>query len=72
MTISYCARCGKEGILFKRWVDDLGGKGNPATHELYVCPDSECQKKVDQKFAEMRQRKLDLKNRPSNFVARKN
>lgn len=71
MYISVCTRCGREGILFKKWVDRYEGRGNPITHEIYVCPDAECQKIVDAKFAEIRQRKLDLKNKKTEEDSKK-
>lgn len=71
MYISVCIRCGREGILFKKWVDRYEGRGNPITHEIYVCPDTECQKIVDAKFAEIRQRKLDLKNKKTDEDSKK-
>lgn len=67
-----CTRCGKEGILFKKWVErPETGRGNPMTRELYVCPDSDCQKIVDEKFAQMRQKKLDLKEKKNDLAARR-
>lgn len=63
MYTSVCTRCGKKSILLKKWIDRNEGRGNPITHEIYICPDSECQDIVDAKFAEIRQRKLDLKNK---------
>lgn len=38
-------------------------KGTDIIHEQTVCPDSECQKIVDEKFAQMREKKLLLTNK---------
>ena len=54
---SVCIRCGKVRIFSKKWTDRENGKGNPVLHEEAVCPDSECQKIVDEKFQAMRERR---------------
>lgn len=58
-----CIRCGKERVFLKRWIDKTNDRANAITRELYVCPDKECQKIVDQKFEEAKQKKLELLNR---------
>ena len=63
MSATLCIKCGRERILSKKWTQKAGGKGTAITYELYVCPDSECQKLVDQKFEDMRQRKLGFQNK---------
>lgn len=52
-----CIICGKMRIFSKTWKDRLNDRGNVVTHTESVCPDAECQKKVDMKFAEIRERK---------------
>ncbi len=37
-------------------------KGPVITHEKTVCPDAECQKLVDRKFEEIREKKEALRN----------
>lgn len=54
---SSCIRCGKTRVIGKVWVEKTD-KGNPITHTETICPDSECQKKVDADFAAKRERKL--------------
>ena len=54
-----CIRCGKTRILFKKWKEKTE-KGTDIIHEQTVCPDQECQKLVDEKFAQMREKKLLL------------
>ncbi len=39
-----CIRCGKQRIISKTWKE-----GN-ITYSTYVCPDSECQKVVEQEL----------------------
>ncbi len=53
-----CTRCGKERITFKSWtekIDTFFGKSEIKYTET-VCPDSLCQKIVEQKLAELRER----------------
>ena len=54
-----CIRCGKVRIFFKKW-EVKAEKGPSITHEKTVCPDAECQKLVDRKFAELREKKEAL------------
>ncbi|MBI2327911.1 hypothetical protein HYU92_06365 [Candidatus Curtissbacteria bacterium] len=54
---SVCIRCGKTRIYSKKWIDRANGRGTQITHIEAVCPDSECQKIVDEKFAAMRERR---------------
>lgn len=53
-----CIRCGKARIFSKSW-KDYGeyGKGTVIFHEESRCPDTDCQKFVDAKFQEMRDRR---------------
>ncbi len=52
-----CIRCGKVRIFLKRWKDKENNRGNMVTHVTTVCPDEACQKEVDAKFQEMRDRR---------------
>lgn len=54
---SSCIRCGKIRIVKKVWVEKTE-KGNPITHTQTVCPDKDCQKKVDAEFEAKREKKL--------------
>lgn len=56
---SPCIRCGKTRIFSKRWVDK-SGPGEPVTHEIYVCPDKDCQAIVSADFEAKRQKRLLL------------
>ncbi|MEK7580757.1 MAG: hypothetical protein AAB512_00595 [Patescibacteria group bacterium] len=58
MSSTPCIRCGKDRVLAKTWKEKANDRGNVITYETYVCPDSECQKVVDQKFEDMRQKKI--------------
>lgn len=53
-----CIRCGKTRILSRKWKEKVDGKGEIVIYEEYICSDSECQKIVDAKFQEMRDRRL--------------
>lgn len=54
---SVCIRCGKQRIVSKVWVDK-NLPGNPQTLMEAVCPDLECQKLVDEEFAQRREKRL--------------
>lgn len=52
MVGNICIRCGKKRILTKTWVEKIE-KANGISklrHSKYVCPDEECQQKVDAGF----------------------
>ena len=66
-TTTVCIRCGRDRILFKKWTEKSETNGKITTNELYVCPDSDCQKIVDAKFAEMRERRMESEIRKSNL-----
>lgn len=64
-----CIRCGKERIASKTWDEELNG--STVTYTLTVCPDPECQKKVDAELKKHSDRIADiqaksLKRRVSN------
>lgn len=56
-----CVRCGKERIVKKTWKEHVGTA--LTTYELTVCPDTQCQKVVDQKNALEKEKKERLMNR---------
>jgi len=66
-TTTVCIRCGRDRILFKKWTEKSETNGKITTNELYVCPDSDCQKGVDAKFAEMREKRMESEIRKSNL-----
>lgn len=55
---SLCIRCGKVRVFSKKWKEKVDGKGPMLFHIESVCPDPECQKIVDKKFEEMREKRL--------------
>lgn len=65
-----CIRCGKIRIFKRKWKEVIG-KGAAITHIETVCPDAKCQKIVDAKFAEMRERRLLMENRLRERTAAK-
>lgn len=68
-TFSVCIRCGKTRILLKRWKDHgENGKGAQIAHEETVCPDKKCQKIVDEKFQEMRDRRTQTEERKKAVI----
>ena len=66
---SLCIRCGKKRILLKRWRDrGENGKGTLITHEETKCPDAACQKIVDEKFQEMKDRRTKTEERKKSVI----
>ena len=64
-----CIRCGKTRIFLKRWKDrGENGKGTIVTHEETRCPDLECQKIVDEKFQEMKDRRTQTEERKKAVI----
>lgn len=57
-----CIRCGKERIISKTWKEELTNffGTSTITHTETVCPDEECQKLVEAKFAQEREKKAAL------------
>ncbi|MEX2027981.1 MAG: hypothetical protein WD988_00595 [Candidatus Curtissbacteria bacterium] len=54
---SICIRCGKVRVFSKKWKEKENGKGSMVTHVETICPDAACQKVVDEKFKEIRDRR---------------
>ncbi|MBI2598815.1 hypothetical protein HYW40_01155 [Candidatus Curtissbacteria bacterium] len=65
---SICIRCGKVRVFSRKWKDKENGKGSTVTHEETICPDSECQKLVDEKFQEMKDRRALSEERKKTIV----
>jgi len=63
MEENVCIRCGKVRIFFKRWKEKTDGRGSVIIREEYVCPDKECQKIVNEKFEEMRLKRIGMEER---------
>ena len=59
-----CIRCGKTRIVKRVWKEKLD-YGSIITHSEAVCPDGECQKIVDEKFAQAREKREQMENRLS-------
>ena len=68
---SVCIRCGKNRIYSKKWTDKADGKGSDITHIEAVCPDAECQKIVDEKFAQMREKRESAEDRKKGITIAK-
>ena len=51
-----CILCGKDRVLLKKWEEKVDTyQGNSVvSYETYVCPDPECQKRVEESFEEKR------------------
>ena len=66
-----CIRCGRTRIFLKKWVDSTG-RGEPITHEIYVCPDITCRNIVEADFEAKRQKRFIMEsNRNSIRLAKK-
>ena len=66
---SICIRCGKTRIFLKSWKDrGENGRGPVVTHEESRCPDIECQKIVDEKFQEMKDRRTQAEERKKTLI----
>ena len=57
-----CIRCGKERIVSKTWKEEVTNFFGSSfiTHTETVCPDEECQKIVEAKFKQEREKKEAL------------
>ena len=68
MAETVCIRCGTLRVFYRKWADKVDGKGTLITHMESVCPDSECQKIVDARFAEIRDRRVSSEDKRKNIV----
>jgi hypothetical protein len=59
--VNPCYRCGKERKIVKKWEEQTQGAKIKCT--MAVCPDPECQKKVDAQNARNLEKQL-LHNKP--------
>ena len=68
-TFSECVRCGTPRVLLKRWTDHgENGKGALIVHEETTCPDLECQKILNERFQEMRDRRTQAEERKKAVI----
>ena len=58
-------------VFLRQWKDKYEGKGPMITHRESVCPDDECQKIVEQKFAAIREMRELTEERRRNTLHRK-
>lgn len=58
-----CIRCGKERIVLRTWVENLGH--SELTRTDTGCPDKVCQKQVEDDLEEKRLKKEAIMNRKS-------
>lgn len=64
-----CIRCGKDRIEGKTWKSNAGS--SIITHTQTLCPDSECQKVIDDAIAEKRAKNdLLIKQKAESKLAR--
>lgn len=66
-----CILCGNLRVFSRKWKEQVDGRGSVVTHFESVCSDSECQKKVDAKFAEMREKREMADERRKGIVIAK-
>jgi hypothetical protein len=58
ITANPCVRCGKDRIISRTWVDNVGNY--PITRTDTVCPDPECQKAVEEEIAAKQKKKDEM------------
>ena len=63
-----CILCGNVRVFSRQWKNKVDGKGSIVTYTENVCADVECQQKVDEKFAEMRERRQIAHDRRKSIV----
>lgn len=66
-----CINCGRLRIFSRTWKEKVEGKGSVVTHTESVCPDAECQKVVDARFAEIREKKEASEEKRKNVKKQK-
>jgi hypothetical protein len=59
ITSNPCSRCGKERIVANVWSEEVGTADRPSnvTHTMMVCPDADCQKKVEKTIAQAQEKR---------------
>ncbi len=69
-TLNLCTRCGKPRIVVKTWKEYV--KGSVLIHTSTACPDPACQKIVDGKLADQKEKREAMeKERMERALARK-
>lgn len=63
-----CIRCGKLRVFYRKWKGKYEGKGTMITYQESVCPDAECQKIVNQKFAAIRELREMTEEKRKNII----
>ncbi|MBI2594485.1 hypothetical protein HYW39_02185 [Candidatus Curtissbacteria bacterium] len=63
-----CICCGKLRVFYRQWKGKHEGKGTIITHQESVCPDPECQKIVNEKFAAIRELREVAEEKRRNIV----
>lgn len=53
-----CIQCGKERVDGRSWKEKSGA--SVVTHTQTICPDADCQKKVDQAIADRKEKSASL------------
>ncbi len=66
--VNLCTRCGNERIFSKSWEEtiEIYERKTTVTNTEYVCPDPECQKKVEGQIADQKAKRKfseDLKEK---------
>lgn len=67
---STCIRCGKDRIFQKTWKEMVGT--SVVTYTRSVCSDPECQKKVDEKLADLKRERAAHEQRRLQSMSRRN
>lgn len=65
-----CTRCGKQRIDGKTWKEKIVSHFGTSfiVHTETVCPDKACQKIVEEKMAQLRQKTADMKSEKEEKV----
>ncbi len=65
-----CTRCGKERIEGKKWKEEIATFFGTSTiiHQDTICPDPECQKIVEEKLEQQKQKSDELKQEKQKKV----
>ena len=58
--LNLCTRCGKPRIVVKTWKECI--KGSILTHTSTACPDPACQKIVEGKLADQKEKREAMEN----------
>lgn len=69
-TANPCVRCGKQRVTSEVWTEMIGKA--LVTHTQTICPDSACQKIVEEEIAARREKRELFINKRSLFSLRSN